>query len=842
MKIGFETIIWGMQINDLKYALDIIAEAGYQGVEFAQRPDALGVNNIDELLKLLKERNLTLLSFVGGTLDERMAFCGDFRPEYMYVEHSDLKSLPEAIQRGFIPSLHLRVFTPLRRYTDALPILEKHPEMKLLLDTAHLTIAGDNPANAIQHAGDRLVGVHFKDWTPEFGRSSYRYGRGFTELGEGIVELDSALEELRKINYEGWVVAELDRSQTSPQQSVFISATWLAKRGLLSKPPNKITKIAARRNWILSSRQDSKYSPEAEARFREIIGLASAYGAETFYDWVAAAFHELIPCHLVTVWACSPAQDHMGVLAITPATTLLSESHVLNLSKALTGIAINRQAPATHFDLTKAHPGEPYGFPDRRFAHPNLQREMGLKRMVSVPIYNFGNQNYVRLIVSLFPHDEELPVTDEEMYWFARAVTIAADSMLERLCSSAAVKVNILAGECENVQEFLKELINLIQKSLNCEGVTIFLVNEVGDRLEVAETTGIHWTVPEHEQFYKKGEGLTGEVWKRNEPSLSIHSPNEFGHMGKSGESVQNPKRDACLWVPFVDSGGKVIGVVRCRNKLITDTTVVPNMFSDDDAAVLDAIGQAAVPHLQLMMDKERRAKALARLTHELRVPVVAIRAATELMLHTKGVEGFFDHNYPENIWSWSELMRRLLGNADLFRYSSEGLPTRVEPTLLMAHVVAPAVNQVTMLLQERGFSANRIKYEQFEQIPRLWIDRNQFQQVIFNLLSNAIKYCYDDPSSFAVEIEGEKRDKAFVIKFCDWGPGIERGLEEAIFGEGFRTPGAAKRNVTGDGLGLWVVRQVIEAHGGTIKVTKRHLPTEFTIYLPRSLVRRPSQ
>jgi len=112
----------------------------------------------------------------------------------------------------------------------------------------------------------------------------------------------------------------------------------------------------------------------------------------------------------------------------------------------------------------------------------------------------------------------------------------------------------------------------------------------------------------------------------------------------------------------------------------------------------------------------------------------------------------------------------------------------------------------------------------------------------MFNHLSNATQHRYTGLCAFQVEIDGGKLGMEFVIRFRDWGPGIRNELEETIFEAGFRAPEAIKRDVTGQGLGLWVVRQVVEAHGGRIKVTKNHLPTEFTIFLPESLAWRSPQ
>jgi signal transduction histidine kinase len=251
-----------------------------------------------------------------------------------------------------------------------------------------------------------------------------------------------------------------------------------------------------------------------------------------------------------------------------------------------------------------------------------------------------------------------------------------------------------------------------------------------------------------------------------------------------------------------------------------------------------DAIGQAAIPHFRVLIGDERRGKAMVRLRHELFVPVVAMRAAVQIMqteLEDRRVlDRFFTHDYLGDVWSYTELMRRLLGNAEFFGLRSFQ-PHRTR-TLMTADVIAPAVRQIRTLVNDRGFSEHQIRYDKLDLLPALMIDRNHFQQLVFNLLSNAIKYAFKDPQAFHVEIEGRRNGSTIVMRISDWGTGIPRGYEEAIFEEEFRAPGASTIHVAGQGLGLWVARSIVTAHGGTLIVSKRHLPTQFTITLPSSI------
>ncbi len=116
-------------------------------------------------------------------------------------------------------------------------------------------------------------------------------------------------------------------------------------------------------------------------------------------------------------------------------------------------------------------------------------------------------------------------------------------------------------------------------------------------------------------KYYRKGEGLTGKVWERNEPLLTINSKEEPGYIGKSAEITNTSGIHGIVIVPFVDFKGKVMGIIRCSKKKSTQNFTMPNMFNDDDVAILDSIGQSLVPHLHVLLEEDRRAKALGKLT-----------------------------------------------------------------------------------------------------------------------------------------------------------------------------------------------------------------------------------
>ena len=425
--------------------------------------------------------------------------------------------------------------------------------------------------------------------------------------------------------------------------------------------------------------------------------------------------------------------------------------------------------------------------------------------MVSIPVLNTYNPNHVELVINLYPYEgRDNKLTDEDLSKCADYVAIAYETLLDDVCQSASATVNLAVTGNLKPERFIDEVVRTVQDVLNCEAVSVFLVNETGTQLRVISTTGIEWNVstPPSEQNYSPGEGLTGKVWKSREPLLIDSMPDVPGYVEKSSEKTASRNKTRLI-APFIDTEGNVIGVVRCANKHDKGSPSAVRIFSESDLSIIDAIGQAMTPHLLVLLAEERRAKTLARLTHELKVPLTVIRGAAEFInRESKRKDYKFDYPYADNIISWYELTRRLLDNVDFFRYRAERLRLNLERLYLFADIFAPARNQIGPLLRERNFSTWHIVDDQFQAIPRVYVDRHRFQQVFFNLFSNSIKYAYDDPKTFQVEVVTGVTATGYEILFRDWGPGIPEGYEKTIFEENIRGPNAEQNNVSGDGLG----------------------------------------
>ncbi len=129
-------------------------------------------------------------------------------------------------------------------------------------------------------------------------------------------------------------------------------------------------------------------------------------------------------------------------------------------------------------------------------------------------------------------------------------------------------------------------------------------------------------------------------------------------------------------------------------------------------------------------------------------------------------------------------------------------------------------------LFAEKG---QHIEFEHDSEALWLSVDRDRFMQALSNLLGNAIKF---SPVASRMSVRITRSEHVACISVSDQGPGVPADMVEEIFKRYWQANRAFKRH--GTGLGLFIARSIIEAHGGTVRVTKTSdQGATFTIALP---------
>jgi signal transduction histidine kinase len=127
---------------------------------------------------------------------------------------------------------------------------------------------------------------------------------------------------------------------------------------------------------------------------------------------------------------------------------------------------------------------------------------------------------------------------------------------------------------------------------------------------------------------------------------------------------------------------------------------------------------------------------------------------------------------------------------------------------------------------------AHRVVVEKSGSAATLDGDRDKLTQVVTNLLSNAIKY---SPNGGTVRLRVQGSDTAVCLEVEDEGVGIPRAAVESIFERYTRVETGSTRHIQGTGLGLPIVRQIVEMHGGQVSASSAlGSGSTFRVWLPR--------
>ncbi|MGB7327889.1 MAG: ATP-binding protein, partial [Rubripirellula sp.] len=224
----------------------------------------------------------------------------------------------------------------------------------------------------------------------------------------------------------------------------------------------------------------------------------------------------------------------------------------------------------------------------------------------------------------------------------------------------------------------------------------------------------------------------------------------------------------------------------------------------------------------------EQRDRFLATLSHELRNPLAAVRHATKLVYHSDATEAQKEKAMM-TIDRQTEQMTCLLEDLlDVSRVTQGKVVYDMKP-LDMRTVLADARDA----LQPRVDEARHTLEVKLPKMPVIVMgDESRLLQVIENLLTNSCKYT--DPGG-EITVTVRRYDGYCIVKVIDNGRGIESEFVDNVFDMFVQSDNELARREGGMGLGLTVVRSLIERHGGTITASSPGLGqgSTFTIRLP---------
>ncbi|MDX2012729.1 MAG: ATP-binding protein [Myxococcaceae bacterium] len=235
-----------------------------------------------------------------------------------------------------------------------------------------------------------------------------------------------------------------------------------------------------------------------------------------------------------------------------------------------------------------------------------------------------------------------------------------------------------------------------------------------------------------------------------------------------------------------------------------------------DVHALRSAESRLLTLNVELARVASAREDFLSSMSHELRTPLNAVLGQAQAL--TEGTFGPLTPAMRDALsvitTSGTHLLSLLNTVLDLARLEAGALTLNREPVGLVAvaqealHLVRPQARarSVTLELETHGCSAEDVA----------WLDRLRTRQVLANLLSNAVKF---SPDGRAVRLAVRREEEAWAFTVTDEGPGIDRSDQLRLFHPFVQADGGRTRKHDGAGLGLALVKRLLDLHGGSIEL-----------------------
>ena len=219
-------------------------------------------------------------------------------------------------------------------------------------------------------------------------------------------------------------------------------------------------------------------------------------------------------------------------------------------------------------------------------------------------------------------------------------------------------------------------------------------------------------------------------------------------------------------------------------------------------------------------------------MTHEFKTPISTIALSAEVL------------KKPEIM----DVPGRLLSYATIIQNESSRLKTQVDRVLQMA-----ALDEDPVVIKKERFDIHKVIEETIHSIlPKIESlngtihltanagngnvngDKLHLTNILFNIFDNAIKYCGN--SNPRIEITTQNQAKCIEINIKDYGIGIAKQQQSKIFDKFYRVPTGNTHDVKGYGLGLYYVKLMMKAHGGSIRLeSELNEGSVFTLKFPNA-------
>jgi PAS domain S-box-containing protein len=370
------------------------------------------------------------------------------------------------------------------------------------------------------------------------------------------------------------------------------------------------------------------------------------------------------------------------------------------------------------------------------------------------------------------------------------------------------------------LKQILQRCADSIVEHLDASVVRLWLVNREGDSLSLQAKAGALAGALNTQQTVEMGQNEIGAIAQNRRPHLSNDVANDEGIFDRAW--AHGEKLNSFAGYPLLASDDRLIGVLGMFARQSLEQETLHALSSVATTLVLGIERKRGEDERIALLEREQQARRdaedasrlkddfLAMVSHELRAPLTAILGWAQ-MLRSGTLEKASAEKALLTIERNAKSQAHLVGDLlDASRLATGKLRLDKRPLELM-QLIEGAIDAVRPSVEAKQL--------RLQIVMEPWVgpfegDPERMKQIVWNLLSNAVKFT---PPKGLIEIRLEKlEDKALLI-ISDTGQGIEPEFLPYVFDRFRQADSSTKRQQGGLGLGLSIVKHLVEMHGGAI-------------------------
>ncbi|MFZ0545956.1 MAG: GAF domain-containing protein [Candidatus Promineifilaceae bacterium] len=461
------------------------------------------------------------------------------------------------------------------------------------------------------------------------------------------------------------------------------------------------------------------------------------------------------------------------------------------------------------------------GFPLKRG-----DRVLGAFTLTYVNRHNFTNDEI--LLLSLLADQAAVAIENARLF-----------SNAQRRLRDMSALVNMAQRVTGNlrVEMVMDTTVKVLQGLLGARGCSIALLDEESQELVVEAAAGIDpkWV---HKARMKVGEGISGQAVSERRPIYVRDTQDHpdflfFDEVLRSLIAVPLMSRDEVIGALTVDSDSpKAFEDSDIQLMTIAAaqvSTAIANARLYEEAE--DRAAKLAVAYEELQENDRLKDELVQNVSHELRTPLTFVKGYVDLLMDEE--MGAITQEQKSTLRIVAdktlEITRLIDDIMSLQRISSDNLI--LEP-FEMTRLIEEAMSGHRFTAGQKGLVLK------FDRPPKargkVVADRGRVQQVIDNILVNAIKF---SPNGGTILLTMMDEPDQIIVKIADQGIGLPADKAERIFERFYQVDGTSRRRFGGAGIGLAIVKRIIDAHAGNIWVeSELNHGSTFIFSLPKDL------